>query len=123
MYVLSREQVLDLLEQIKDHRDYAIIYTAVFTGMHQGELLGLHSSDVGFLKAIINVRQQLQYIPGKGYLFKGPKTDKGRRQIPMGNPLVQMSARNKQEQAQEKLLYGINYEDHDLVFCLENGRP
>lgn len=57
---MSREQVLDFLAKIIDHRDYSIIYTAFFTGMRQGELLGLRWKDVDFIKATIDVRQQLQ---------------------------------------------------------------
>ncbi|MDD3889962.1 MAG: tyrosine-type recombinase/integrase [Syntrophomonadaceae bacterium] len=56
MYALSCEQVLDLLGKIIDHRDYMIIYTAFFTGMRQGELLGLRWKDVDFIKATISVR-------------------------------------------------------------------
>lgn len=123
MYVLSREQLLELLDNIKDHRDYQVIYTAVFTGMRQGELLGIRWGDVDFFKATINVRQQLQYIPGQGYSFKTPKTDKGRRQIPLGGSLLQMLKEIKKEQAKEKLLHGPSYADFDLVFCLDNGKP
>lgn len=123
MYVLSREQVLDLLATIMDHRDYSIIYTAFFTGMRQGELLGLRWQDVDFIKATITVRQQLQYIPRQGYSFKAPKTDKGRRQIPAGAPLLQILKELKKAQAQDKLLQAGQYNDFDLVFCTEKGSP
>ena len=90
MNALSKEEALAFLNNIKDHRDYPIIYTAVFTGMRQGELLGLRWMDVDLVTHTIYVRQQLQYLPGQGNIFKAPKTEKSRRQIPIGNQLVQL---------------------------------
>lgn len=123
MYVLNKEQALAFLEAIKDHRDYNLILTAVYTGLRRGELLGLRWADIDLKKNTLNVRQQLQYISGQGIMFKSPKTEKSRRQIPL-MPIVAITLRKlKKEQAQEKLIHGISYEDNDLVFCLENGHP
>ncbi|MDD3889951.1 MAG: hypothetical protein PHT79_11655 [Syntrophomonadaceae bacterium] len=58
---------------IKSSPEYPIILTAVFTGMRQGEILGLRWRDVDLDSDIIRVRQQLQYIPPRGYYFKEPK--------------------------------------------------
>jgi integrase len=123
MYVLNKEQVLDFLDAIQDHRDYKLILTAVYTGLRKGELLGLRWADVDLKKNTLNVRQQLQYISGQGIMFKTPKTEKSRRQIPL-MPIVAAALKQlKKEQAQEKLIHGSDYEDNDLVFCSENGRP
>jgi integrase len=123
MAILSREEALQLLDQIKEHRDYSLIFTAIYTGMRQGELLGLRWSDVDLGLKVLKVNQQLQYIPGQGYVFSPPKTDKSRRQIPMGAALVEIFKEHKREQAQNKLLLGQDYEDMNLVFCLSNGKP
>lgn len=123
MNALSKEEALAFLNNIKGHRDYPIIYTAVFTGMRQGELLGLRWIDVDLVTHTISVRQQLQYLPGQGNIFKAPKTEKSRRQIPIGNQLVQLFKDLRKQQAQERLIQGQAYQDYDLVFCLENGKP
>ena len=123
MNVLSKEEALEFLNTIKDHRDYPVIYTAIFTGMRQGELLGLRWTDVDLVAHTINVRQQMQYLPGQGNVFMAPKTEKSRRQIPMGSQLVQLLKELRKQQMQEKLIHGQDYEDFGLVFCLENGRP
>ncbi len=123
MYVLSKKQVTEFLKNIKEDRDYPVIYTAIFTGMRQGELCGLRWSDVDLSTGTIHVRQQYQYIDKQGYFFKEPKTAKSKRQIPISSELTSLLRQLKKERAQEKLIHGEDYKDHDLVFCLEDGRP
>ena len=132
MYVMSREDVIPFLASVKDHRDYAIIYTAIYTGMRQGELLGLTWKNLDLKRKVLNVKQQLQYQPGNGYVFKEPKTPKSKRQIPLTPGVVDVFKEIRKQQAQDKLLLGVSndareqdkrYEDKDLVFCLENGKP
>lgn len=123
MYVMSREDVLDFLDNIQNHRDYGIIYTAIFTGMRQGELLGLKWSNINQNRRYLDVKQQLQYLPKQGYIFKEPKTPKSKRRIPLTPGLIALLKEIKKQQAQDKLLQGSDYEDKDLVFCLENGKP
>lgn len=122
MYVLSREDVLTFLEAIRDHRDYALILTAVYTGLRQGELLGLTWKHVDLNKRTLNVRQQLQYIAKQGYIFRDPKTNKSRRQVPLTPEVVQVLKEVRKDQAQYKLI-SEEYFDQDLVFCLPNGKP
>ncbi len=122
MYVLSREDVLVFLEGIRDHRDYALILTAVYTGLRQGELLGLTWKHVDLVKRTLNVRQQLQYVAKQGYIFRDPKTNKSKRQVPLTPEVVQVLKEVRKEQAQYKLI-SEEYFDHDLVFCLPNGKP
>lgn len=123
MAILSREEALALLDQIREHRDYHLIFTAIYTGMRKGELLGLKWADVDLGLKVIRVNQQLQHFTGQGYIFTPPKTDKSRRQIPMGAALVEVFKEHKREQAQNKLMLGQDYHDMDLVFCLSNGNP
>lgn len=123
MAILSREEALVLLDQIRDHRDYRLIFTAIYTGMRQGELLGLRWADIDLGRWALRVNQQLQHIPGQGYFFCPPKTEKSRRQIPIGAALLEVLKEHKREQAQNKLMLGQDYHDMDLVFCLDNGKP
>ncbi len=123
MHVMSKPEIMEFLNAMQNHRDYAIYYTAVFTGLRQGELLGLTWSNVNLVGMTLNVNQQLQYLPGKGYIFKEPKTPKSRRQVPLTPELVSLFKQIKREQAQYKLLQSDEYQEGDLVFCNENGKP
>lgn len=109
----------------KGSPDYPIIVAAIFTGMRQGELLGLRWEDIDFNVGTISVRQQLQYIPEKGHFFKEPKRE-SQRSIPMPLPLSSLLRQVRKEQETIKAIYeeaaqekeGNNeYKDNDLVFC------
>ena len=140
MAFLRRDELDKFLTKIREHMDYAVIYTAVMTGMRQGEVLGLRWQDVDLDYGMINVRQQLQYLPGEGYFYKTPKSKKSVRSIPMQLPLNKMFREIKKaqeeyrqkelEKLQDKSLGEITpedlkavYNDWDLVLCQLNGKP
>ncbi|MEQ8235276.1 MAG: tyrosine-type recombinase/integrase [Syntrophomonadaceae bacterium] len=144
MKVMSKEQVLEFIKKIEAHRDYAIIYVALYTGLRQGELLGLTWSNVDLACKTLFVRQQMQYLKGKGYIYREPKTPKSRREIPLSAEVITLLKEIHREQAQLKLMASpigkdqqdldpslipgekselLEYEDNDLVFCLNNGKP
>lgn len=131
MQYMQIETVNDFLSIIKGSPDYPIIVAAIFTGMRQGELLGLRWEDIDFNVGTISVRQQLQYIHEKGYFFKEPKRE-SQRSIPMPLPLSSLLRQVRKEQETIKAIYeeaaqekeGKNeYKDNDLVFCNHDGSP
>lgn len=74
------EIALFLKEADKD--SYGNLFTvAIFTGMRQGELLGLSWENVDFANGVIHVKQQLQCKDGE-YFFCTPKSGKGRTITP-----------------------------------------
>lgn len=121
--VLDDEGARSLLRAAKGHQDYALILTALFTGMRQGELLGLRWEDVDLEGGVIQIRQALQRVKGQGYVFREPKTEAGRRSVAISPQVVAVLRRLKKEQAAARLLLGPAYEDHGLVFCRPDGRP
>ena len=61
---------------------YANLFTvAIFTGMRQGELLGLSWDNVDLETGIITIKQQLQCKDGE-YFLQTPKSGKGRSILP-----------------------------------------
>lgn len=78
--------------------DYCNIFTAaLFTGMRQGELLGLSWDCINFETGIITVRQQLQCKNGE-YFLETPKNGKSRTILPA--PVVMEALRKEQEKQQ-----------------------
>lgn len=122
---MAKTQIHEFISMIKKSADYEIIITAIFTGMRQGELLGLCWPCVFFEKGIMRVEQQLQYIPRQGYFFREPKQN-SQRNIPM--PLIIQSAllKHRKKQEQIKAIYqsaGEEYNSFNLVFCTPEGKP
>jgi len=70
---------------------YPVVFSAVMTGLRQGELFGLKWSDVDFAKKVIHVRRT--YHPAHG--FGSPKSKKGERVVVMSPALGGVLAGHK----------------------------
>ncbi|HHV55205.1 MAG TPA: site-specific integrase [Firmicutes bacterium] len=118
---LTAEEVEALLKAAEGERLYPLLLTAVHTGMRQGELLGLRWADVDLKTGVALVRQALEK-PGRRPVFTTPKNRKP-RVVPLSAQVVEALKKVQAEQALERVFYGKDYEDYDLVFCQPNGRP
>lgn len=56
-------------------------------------------------------------------MFKGPKSKKGRRWLPLASPARDALASHRQRQGEERDSFGSDYLDHGLVFCRIDGDP
>jgi len=63
-----------------------LIATAAWTGLHQGEILGLQWEDVDFTSRFVDVRRTVGYRGGR-LLVGSPKSGKARR-VDLASPLV-----------------------------------
>lgn len=127
---MKKNEVHRFIDCIKESPDYPLIITAIYTGMRQGEILGLRWQDVDLDAGILHVRQQLQYLPSRGFFFKEPKQN-SKRDIPMPLPVNAVLRSVKKEQDRIKKVYEEAeqnskkkaYHDNDLVFCNPDGSP
>jgi integrase len=63
-------------------------------------------------------------VPVSGELvFTAPKTEEGRRLIPLDDETVRIIREHRERQLLERSYMGDGYEDGDLVFCHADGRP
>ena len=120
MYVLSAAEVERLLKAAEGDRLYALYVTAVYTGMRQGELLGLRWQDVDLDEKTAWVRQTLQKH-GLNPVFGTPKNNKPRL-VPLADKVIEALKTHRVEQEIERAHWGHEYTDYDLVFCQDNGR-
>ena len=60
----SPVEVKLFLETVEHHRWYPIYILAIYTGLRQGELLGIHLEDVDLERGTIHVRHQISAIRG-----------------------------------------------------------
>jgi hypothetical protein len=91
MRVLERDEIARLLAAAPD-RYRALLATAVFTGLRQGELLGLRWEDVDLDAGLIRVRWQL----GRDGSRVEPKTQQAKRDIVPGAVRRTMSSRRSE---------------------------
>ncbi len=74
---LTSQQIKALMEELEaSHHPFANLYLlTLFTGMRQGEVLGLSWDDIDFSRGTITIRRQLRKLKGRnnGYEFAAPK--------------------------------------------------
>lgn len=94
---LELEEISQILREAEKDDYCNLFIVAMFTGMRQGELLGLSWDCVGFSTGVITVKQQLQCINGN-YFLETPKN--GKRRVILPASLV-MDALRKEYQKQQ----------------------
>ena len=110
------------LNHVADDRLYALWRLAATTGMRRGELLGLTWRALDVNGARLRVDQQLLPTRG-GCTFGPPKSRRSERTVALDSDTVDALQRHRDVQVLERDLAGPAYQDHDLVFCDEIGRP
>jgi|GEM_PF-228081 len=95
---------------------HAFFYTAIFTGMRRGELLGLKWEDIDRVNSKIHVRRSLYKRA-----FQTPKSEYSKRAIDMGPRLMEVLKGHRVKQNETKLKVGSEWSNNDLVFCQNDG--
>jgi integrase len=97
----------------------ALVAMIVFTGLRQGEALGLTWQDVDFDQGIISVRFQLARKTKGAATRRLPlKTKAGRRDVEALPELIALLKKHKAEAFARG-----NARPEDFLFCTEEGRP
>ncbi len=122
MATLVPEDVPQFLEAAHETPYYGLFYTALYTGMRLGELLGLRWCDVDLDMASLSVVQALYKRSGVCKMVK-PKSSHSRRRIALSPSLALLLRDHKAEQQVQRILLGTPLSDSDLVFCHHDGKP
>lgn len=138
--VFSEKEIQTLLEQaVNAHiKYYALIYTALHTGLRREELHALSWDVIDFNESTIFVKKALVKTKEKGYEFKelkSPKRGKSkkRRKIEVTEGVLNVFRQIKEyqdkiiqkleekEEGLSKKVYDV--EKRNLVFCRDDGQP
>jgi integrase len=116
---LSPEQVRVLLVAAHEDRLEALFVIALHTGLRRGELLALKWTDVDLETGRLSVQRSLA-ADGK---FNPPKRKSSRRTVRLTTAAAEALKKHRAAQNEERLRRGSLWEDHDLVFPNQIGKP
>jgi integrase len=123
MKTWTDQELAVFLNDVRGDPLYALWRTAATTGMRRGELLGATWPGVDFVARRLHVTQALSKGPKGGPLrFGPPKTDRGRRAVPLDEETAGVLREHRRRQL-GRTPGRQAYRDHQLVFCREDGHP
>jgi len=118
--VLTEDQARTLLQAVGGDRLEALIVVALATGMRKGELQALRWQDIDLNAGIAHVTRTLKITP-EWRRFGRAKTKYSRRTIALPTVAREALEAHLMRQREERALLGDGWQDHDLVYCNENG--
>jgi integrase len=98
-----------------------LVWLALHTGARLGELLALRWADVDLRRQVVYINrtvvEHMKKVEGadRWFDFKEPKSGKGRA-VDIDAESVSRLKGHKRKQSAQRLLFGIAWADHDLVF-------
>jgi len=124
---LEPEQAERLLSAAEGHKDEALFVLALMLGMREGELLGLHWSDVDLDGRQLHVRHALKHVRTLGqrgaFKLDDTKTDEVWT-VPLPDVVVAALRSHRKWQSAAKLAAKPGrWRDTDYVFTSITGRP
>ena len=119
---MDEDMISAFLKAISGHQFEELFTVTLFTGMREGEALGLLWDCVDLVKGTITVDKQLQLIRGsKGqYQMVPTKNSKGRT-VAIAPFVVTTLRKVKHKQLENRLRYSEYWEDSGFVFTDELG--
>ena len=118
-------QITAFLKAIQGSRYETLFTVTLFTGMREGEVLGLMWDCVDFEAGTITVNKQLQLheaVGGGAYQLGSTKNGKGRSITPAASVMALLK-RHRAAQAAQRLRAGKLWQDTGFVFTDELGQP
>lgn len=130
--VNQEKEILDFIKNSKRYNSWYPLFVFMFrTGLRIGEVCALQNSDIDWEHNIINVNHTLVYFDRRdaehkhcGYEIHSPKTEAGKRIVPMikevQDALIQ--EKKRQEEFEIECTFPVDGYD-DFVFMNRFGRP
>lgn len=123
LHPLDEGQISAFLKAIHGHRYEELFLVTLFTGLREGEVLGLTWDCVNLDKGTVLVNKQLQKVRGSSgeYQLVPTKNSKG-RSITSAPFVVATLRQVKYKQLENRLRYGEIWQDTGFVFTDELGQ-
>jgi integrase len=119
---MTEEMANDILDAVDGHSIEHLVTVALFTGLREGELIGLRWGHVNLDEGVIDVKSQLQRVDGAWHQ-QDPKSRTSRRRLRLPPDAWEALRRQRLRQAELRLATGPSWQDTGYVFTTRTGRP
>ena len=124
MQIWNAHEIERFLEKAKSTPYYALFHLNLFSGLRRSEILGLKWADMDFMFGQLSVNRALHQLKDGRYVFRAPKTAKGKRKVSLTPLSLEVMQEYYKEQKQLHDTLEIPFPDDRLVFChIEDGKP
>lgn len=122
IHPMEDDDIVQFIEAIGDHRYRLIYLITLFTGLREGEILGLSWNEINWEDHILTIRQQLSINrETREYCIRRPKNRKP-RYIVVADAVMDLLKEQQAVQAQMKMNAGKVWKNEwNLVFTKEDG--
>ena len=122
MHPLEEDQVAAFLKEIQGSPHEYLYKIALFTGLREGEILGLGWEHIDLENGILTVKRQLRKEQKKGgqYYFSPPKNNRA-RSISLAPSVVLLFRLQKLAQNSMRMEAGDAWQENGLVFSNQTG--
>jgi integrase len=121
---LEESGISIFLEAVAGHKFETVFLLSLFTGMRQGEVLGLVWDCVDFDKGTILVNKQLVRDRDKEQYYLASLKNDGSRTITAAPFVMEALRKHKEQQNEKRLLLGEAWDNPDnLVFTNDLAKP
>lgn len=120
---LTAAEARQFLDAARTDRLHALYEVALRTGLHKGELLGLHWEDLDLTAGTASIRRSLQRTRSGGLTHLPTKTRASERRIALPTECIHSLKRHQERQDKERETAGSAWSDNGLVFTTPTGRP
>jgi integrase len=119
---LDNDAISRFIEVIKSHRFEIVYLVTLFTGMREGEVLGLTWNCIDFDNGTITINKQLQRERGGTGVYHLVSTKNGKsRHITPAPSVLEVLKDQERRQSEWRVQVGEAWEDSGLVFTDEIG--
>lgn len=119
----SKTELAEIIHAVRGSDVESYVSFMAKTGVRRGEASGLTWSRIDFDKGTATIGASLQRVTGKGLVITGTKSRSSDRTINLDPGTAAMLRRHLGRQNELRAFFGSDYDENDLVFPWDDGRP
>jgi integrase len=118
MKLWTPEQAARFLGTARAHRQYALFYLAISSGLRVGELLALEWTDLN--GDVLHVQRSIGWVESQ-LVVTTPKTERGKRKVQLDKVTLEVLEQHRKQQEAERAKAGEKYHDDGILFANRHG--